>query len=49
MKSQPLGDFKVLHFAAHGVSSESEPDRAALVLLPEGEMDFCNLFVRELK
>lgn len=34
LKSQPLGDFKVLHFAAHGVSSESEPDRAALVLLP---------------
>ena len=24
LKSQPLGDFKVLHFAAHGVSSESE-------------------------
>jgi CHAT domain-containing protein len=34
LKSQPLGDFKVLHFAAHGVSSESEPDRAALVLSP---------------
>ena len=34
LKSQPLGDFKVLHFAAHGVSSESEPDRSALVLLP---------------
>jgi CHAT domain-containing protein len=34
LKSQPLGDFKVLHFAAHGVSSETEPDRAALVLLP---------------
>ena len=32
MKSEPLADFKVIHLAAHGVSDEVEPDRAALVL-----------------
>jgi CHAT domain-containing protein len=32
LKAQPLGDFKVIHIAAHGVSSDAEPDRAALVL-----------------
>jgi hypothetical protein len=30
-------------------SLASAADSGALVLLPEGEMDFCNLFVRELK
>ena len=34
LKKQPLGEFRVLHFAAHGVSDETEPDRAALVLAP---------------
>ena len=28
-KSQPLGDFKILHFAVHGVSSPQFPERAA--------------------
>jgi CHAT domain-containing protein len=32
LKAQPLGDFKVIHIAAHGISSEAEPDRAALVM-----------------
>jgi CHAT domain-containing protein len=32
LKALPLKDFKVIHIAAHGVSSEAEPDRAALVL-----------------
>ena len=32
LKAQPLRDFKVIHIAAHGVSSDAEPDRAALVL-----------------
>lgn len=39
LKSQPLGEFKVLHLAAHGISSESEPDRAALVLSPGSESE----------
>jgi CHAT domain-containing protein len=31
-KSQPLGNFRVLHFAVHGLSDPQFPDRAALVL-----------------
>jgi CHAT domain-containing protein len=31
-KSQPLDNFKILHFAVHGVSSPQFPDRAALIL-----------------
>ena len=34
LKSEPLGDFKILHFAAHGIGNETEPDRAALVFSP---------------
>jgi CHAT domain-containing protein len=39
LKAQPLGDFKVIHLAAHGVSNESEPDRAALVLEPGNQVE----------
>jgi len=31
-KSQPLDNFKILHFAVHGVSSPQFPERAALIL-----------------
>jgi CHAT domain-containing protein len=31
-KSQPLGNFRILHFAVHGLSDPQFPDRAALVL-----------------
>jgi CHAT domain-containing protein len=31
-KSQPLANFKILHFAVHGVSGPQFPDRAALIL-----------------
>jgi CHAT domain-containing protein len=31
-KSQPLANFKILHFAVHGLSSPQFPERAALVL-----------------
>ncbi len=34
-KSQPLSEFAVLHLAAHGVSDNKFPDRAALVLGPD--------------
>jgi CHAT domain-containing protein len=39
LKAQPLGDFKVIHLAAHGVSNESEPDRAALVFEPGNQVE----------
>jgi CHAT domain-containing protein len=32
LKAQQLREFKVIHIVAHGVSSDAEPDRAALVL-----------------
>jgi CHAT domain-containing protein len=31
-KSEPLANFKILHFAVHGVASPQFPDRAALIL-----------------
>jgi len=31
-KSEPLGNFKILHLAVHGVASKKFPERAALVL-----------------
>ena len=39
LKAQPLGDYKVIHLAAHGVSNESEPDRAALVFEPGNQVE----------
>ncbi len=31
LKSEPLDDFKILHFAVHGVVNTHEPDRSALL------------------
>ncbi|HEV2380773.1 MAG TPA: CHAT domain-containing protein [Terriglobia bacterium] len=31
-KSQPLGDFQIIHIATHGIANPQFPDRAALVL-----------------
>ncbi|HXJ42057.1 MAG TPA: CHAT domain-containing protein, partial [Bryobacteraceae bacterium] len=39
LKARSLGDFKVIHLAAHGLSDDREPDRAALVLAPGGESE----------
>lgn len=39
LKAQPLGEFKIIHLAAHGVSNESEPDRAALVFTPGNQSE----------
>jgi CHAT domain-containing protein len=36
LKSEPLSEFDIIHVAAHGVSDLVEPDRAGLVLAPEG-------------
>ena len=33
LKAEPLSEFQVIHLAAHGIGDETEPDRAALVLL----------------
>ena len=32
LKSEPLQDFEVLHFAVHGIGNAMEPERSALVL-----------------
>jgi CHAT domain-containing protein len=34
LKAEPLGEFRIIHIAAHGVSDATEPDRAGLVLSP---------------
>ena len=39
LKSQPLHDYRVLHFAAHGIVSTKFPARSALVLRPGGAED----------
>jgi CHAT domain-containing protein len=31
LEAEPLGDFRILHFAVHGIANETSPDRAALV------------------
>ncbi|HEV2416410.1 MAG TPA: CHAT domain-containing protein [Terriglobia bacterium] len=31
LKSEPLDDFKIMHFAVHGVVNKGEPDRSALL------------------
>ncbi len=36
LKSQPLNDYGVLHFAAHGIVSTKFPARSALLLRPSG-------------
>jgi CHAT domain-containing protein len=35
VKSQPLSQYRVLHFAVHGLTSTGRPERAGLVLLPD--------------
>jgi CHAT domain-containing protein len=39
VKSESLGDYKVIHLAAHGVSDEVDPDRTALVLAAGNESE----------
>ena len=39
LKAQPLADFKVIHLAAHGISNELEPERAALLFAPGRESE----------
>ena len=35
LKKEPLGQFRVLHFAAHGLVSTKFPERSALLLYPD--------------
>jgi CHAT domain-containing protein len=39
VKKQPLLDYRVLHFAAHGIVSTKFPARSALILKPAGSED----------
>jgi CHAT domain-containing protein len=39
LKTQPLSEFKIIHFAAHGISDLVEPDRSGLVLAMESGGD----------
>lgn len=37
LKSEPLGDYRILHFAVHGISYPADPERSALVLAPDAK------------
>lgn len=39
LKGQPLQDYRVLHFAVHGILSTKSPTRSALLLRPGGAED----------
>jgi CHAT domain-containing protein len=39
LKKQPLHDYRVMHFAVHGIVSTTFPARSALVLRPAGAED----------
>jgi CHAT domain-containing protein len=39
LKRQPLHEYRVLHFAVHGIVSTKFPERSALVLRPSGSDD----------
>ena len=39
LKNQPLNEYDVLHFAAHGIVSTKFPARSALILRPSGKED----------
>lgn len=39
LKTMPVGQYRVLHLAAHAVNSVHHPDRAGVVLLPGGHED----------
>ncbi|HTS10411.1 MAG TPA: CHAT domain-containing tetratricopeptide repeat protein [Candidatus Eisenbacteria bacterium] len=36
-KSQPLGDFQIIHVATHGIANQQFPDRAALVFAADSQ------------
>ena len=49
-KSQPLGDFQIIHIATHGIANADYPDRAALVLASDPHSaDDGLLQVREIR
>jgi len=39
LKALALGDFRIIHIAAHGIGNEAEPDRAALLLAPGNDSE----------
>ena len=44
LKAQPLSEFRILHFAVHGVSSEQFPGKSALVMAPDPALNEDGLF-----
>lgn len=49
-KSEPLGQFRIIHIAAHGIASTQFPDRSALVLGEDpGKRDDGLLQAREIR
>ena len=44
VKAQPLSEFRILHFAVHGVSSEQFPGKSALVMAPDPTLREDGLF-----
>ena len=50
VKSQPLSQYRVLHFAVHGLASPDRPERAGLVLFPDAKSSEDGLWqVREIE
>jgi CHAT domain-containing protein len=50
VKAQPLDQFRVLHFAVHGVTSPARPERAGLVFFPNADGSEDGLWqVREIE
>ena len=39
LKALALGDFRIIHIAAHGIANDAEPDRAALLLAPGNDSE----------
>ena len=44
LKAQPLSEFRILHFAVHGVSSDTLPGKSALVMAPDPTLNEDGLF-----
>jgi CHAT domain-containing protein len=50
VKAQPLDQYRILHFAVHGVTSPARPERAGLVFLPNADGSEDGLWqVREIE
>ena len=48
LKSQPLGEYGIAHFAVHAISDDEHPERSALLLAPGRAEDDGLLQIREI-